>query len=338
MSKAAMQAVNFLDIESYVSGGGLPPGMHALFFDVQNFKPEAKPGQPVRANAEARLGVMVTAIDLNNVAEKPHTQFMAFGKGLNKCYAPNADTGKGIVPIPGAPVIPFPASSNWGYFLKSMYDCGLPKGIASNDLSVLDGMWVETAQIDEPEERKSFRATNKAMSEADEPEIKGSGKISVVLQFLEGGKPWEGGGGLPDGATLPVPAVKGNGSGKAPVAPPARTVPAVKAAAGKPAVKAAAGKAVAPKPVVAAAPEQDETELRDAAVQGVATVLGEAPDGLFKVKLRSGTFQAVTKAYSGEMAQSVLNTFFASDDALNGILGDVGYIVQGANIVPQPES
>lgn len=343
MSKAAMQVVNFLDYDDYSSGGGIPNGRYVMFFDPMDFAPEPRAGQK---RTEPRLGVMVTAYN-PEAKDDIHTQFLGFGKGFNKCYTINPDTGKGLVVIPGQTPLPFPASSNWGYFLKSMKDNGLGKGVATNDLSVFDGLWADVAQVPEPEDRKGFRNNSKSMSEAeDEPEIKGSGKILQIVQFVEGGVPWEGGGGLPEGFP---PHVVGAGQKKKdapatpakPAAPAGRTAPSPKAAAAparpgpaKPNGSAKPGPARPAAPATPAATGLDELEVREAAVNGIAAVLGQPANtnGLFQVKLRTGAFQAVSKAVSAEMGQAVLDTFFGSAEALNGVLGDLGYVTDGTNV------
>lgn len=333
MSKPAV-GINFLDYDQYQSGGGIPNGRFILYFDPMNFKPEPRSG--VRQQfSDARLGVMVTAYNPDN-KDDIHTQFLAFGKDLNKAYTVNPDPNiKGLLPIPGAAAIPFPASSNWGYFLKSMLDMGMPRNYATNDLTAMDGVWADVAQNPEPEDRKGYRNSAKAMSEVEAPEIKGSGKILQIVDFVENGKPWEGGGGMPEGfpehnitniLKKPAPATAGAAKPSprpGPVAPKPGPKPPVSAAKGpaKPAPKAAAE-----------ATDLDPMEVHDAAIQAIAAILGENVDGLLRIKLRNGVFANSNKT-NPAMGQAILEQFFATDDSLNGILGEIGYVIEGLNVV-----
>lgn len=107
---------------------------------------------------------------------------------------------------------------------------------------------------------------------------------------------------------------------------PAAKTPAkapVKAAAPKPAAKAA------PAPV---AEESADEDVQAAAINGISVVLEKNPNGTGKLLLRTGTFKAVSDAVSGEMAQAVIETYFGNDDALNSILGQLGYSVQGTKV------
>jgi len=307
---AAVEGVNFGSMEMYVQGGGMPEGDYALEFSVLMFQATTQAGVP---RGPARLGVQVTAHSLTGSDEKPREQFYSMGRNADKSFAPDPDTGKGLVPIPGAPAGTLPNSTNWALFLKSLYDSGLPQGVFTNDLSVLDGVWVHIANVPEPEDRKSFAPKT---GEAATEERMGSGMVAVVTEIKDDGKPWEGSGGVPEAGT-PAPAAK------------------VTKVAGKITPKVApkplAKKAAAPAPVEEAA---DEGAIESAAINGATAVLEASPDGVTKLLMRTGTFKHVSTAEGADMAQAVIETYFGSDEALNAVLGQLGYKVSGQKVVP----
>lgn len=299
------EGINFGDMGMYVQGGGMPEGDYALEFNVLNF--QAVTQQGVNRGAP-RLGVQVVAHSLTQPDEKPREQFYSMGSNADKSFAPDPDTGKGLVAVPGGPGTTLNNQTNWAIFLKSLYDSGLPQGIFTNDLSVLDGVHVHLANIPEPVERASFQSKTGEAAEERKP-----GVIAVVTEIKDGGAPWDGGGGIPE-AGAPAPKAK--------------------AVAAKPAVRAA----VKPKaaPVAAPAEEEavDEEAVQDAALNAVTDLIEKSPDGITKLMLRTGTFKHVTASLSGDMAQAVIDTYFGNDAALNTILGQLGYVVKGATVVP----
>ena len=291
--------VNFGDLSMYSGGGGIPPGPFALEFTVRMFAATDKQG--VSKFAE-RLGVMVKAHSLTDPdkrGDNAYSQFYSMGSDAHKSFQPNAETGKSLVAVPGGPATTLARLTNWDVLLKSFYDSGLPQGVFTNDISVLDGMHVTMAQIDEPEERKTFTTPG---SEAG-AERKGSGKISVVSEIHDDGKPWEGKGGIPDGK---APATK---------TAPAKTT----------------GPQVVNKPAETGV---DEADILSAAISGASAVLEKNVKGVARLVLRTGTFKAVQDTIGEEMAQAVATTFFGSDDALNRLLSQLGYVVSGAMVKP----
>lgn len=304
--------VNFGDLGFYSGSFTLPKGMYALEFHTKLHQPTKQDGSNV---GNPRLGVMVNAHPINESGESTGDmmeQFFSMGSKAHLSFAPDAQ-GKGLVPVPGAPAGTAPRNTNWNFFLKSLYDAGLPKGIFENDITTIDGIWVQTDQVPEPEERKGY-ASQAATGEAaaEQGERRGSGMIPVVTEIVEGGKPWEGGGGLPTAEAAPV----------------AKAAPK---AAAKPVAKPAVKVSPAPEPEPAGADEDTAT----AAVNAVTSVLEANPDGLPKLKFRTETFKAATKAVGGEVAQAILDTFFGNDESLNSILGQLGYEVKGAHIKQQ---
>lgn len=306
IKRAGAAEINFGDLAMYVAGGGLPEGDYALEFNVVMHQAE-KDGV---AKGPARLGVMVSAYPLKadrSLGGEMKEQFYSMGSKAHESFAPNPDTGKGLVAVPGGSASTFNNKTNWAYFLTSLENSGLPKGIFVNDISVLDGVWVHVTSIPEPEDRKGF-ATAKTAEVAEEP--RKNGTIAVVSEILPNGAPWEGGGGIP--AAAPVD----------------KAAPVVK---GKPviAAKAAVKPAPAKAPVAAGLSEE---EVREAAEAGITAVLEKNPDGLSKLLLRTKTFASVTELFGDEAAQSVIDSFFGGDEELNSVLEGLGYKVAGSKV------
>lgn len=299
---AAVEGVNFGSLDFYVAGGGLPEGDYALEFNVEMFQATDNLGNN---RGPARLGVQVTAYSLNDTTADPRKQFYSMGSNADKSFAPNPETGKGLVAVPNAPAATLPQNTNWAIFLKSLYDCGLPEGVLTNDFSVLDGIHAHVASVPEPEERKGYKGSSTA--EAQQAERK-PGFIAIIAEIKDDGKPWEGTGGIPDGTAAPAPTKPG------PRAVPAR-VPA------KAPVKA---------PVKPAAAVADESDLQTEAINAFSAVLETSPVGMAKLKMRTMVF----KQAGQEVGQAIIETYFADDDALNSVLSVLGYVSAGGQIKP----
>lgn len=306
--------INFGDLSMYVAGGAIPEGDYILMdFTVQMY--QAPPNQTTgKSSGPARLGVMVTMLPLGGPYEDKDQkqQFYSLGTKAHESFAPNPETGKSLVAVPGGPAHTFIDSTNWAIFLKSLRDSGLPEGIFTNDVSTLDGIWVHIASVPEPASRAGM--TSNTGEAAGERKI---GTISVVTEIKDDGKPWENGGGVPEAAPA-TPAPKAGV--KAAIARPA--------IAGKPMIRTAPTPAAAP-----AAPEGDEATLT-AAQAGASAVLESRPTGCTKLMLRTGTFKAVKDANDADVANAVIEAYFGSDAALNGLLGDLGYKVVGSEVKP----
>ncbi|MBU6231692.1 hypothetical protein KGP36_03405 [Patescibacteria group bacterium] len=298
--QAAGSGFNLGDLSGYSSGGVLPEGDYVWKdLTVQMFQGTKTDGSPA---GPARLGVMITMAPLGGGEDI--NQFYSFGSKAHESWAPNPDTGKGIVPVPGGPGTPPNASTNWAVLVKSLQDSGLPNGVLSDDLSVLEGMWVHMANVPEPEGRKAFISKTGESAVEDKPRT-----IAVVSEIKDDGKPWEGTGGIPEAA--PAPKVKPNGSAK----PAATATLAQRATA--PATPASAG---------------TDDGVEEAALAGISTVLEKSPTCL-KLQLRTGTFKAVKEAVSQEMAQKVINTYFSSDAQLSALLEQLGSTLKGQQVV-----
>jgi hypothetical protein len=317
-ARSGVKEVNFGDLSMYVAGGGLPEGDY-IIKDASVLMYQAPANQTTGKQAPARLGVMLTLIpfhdtDKGREYDEEKTQFYSLGTKAHESFAPNPETGKGVVAVPGGPATTFNNSTNWAIFLKSLRDSGMPEGTFTNDSSVLEGIHAHFANIPEPTERAGFQAKT-----GEAAEERKAGTIAVVTEIKDDGKPWEGSGGIPD-AEAPAPAKaspKANPKGK--VAP-------------------VAAKPATPSPKVAtvttASPTEADEDVLAAASSAVAAVLEKNPKGCAKLILRTGTFKAVNEAAGAEVAQVVINTYFSDDASLNGLLGEMGFALKGTQVVP----
>jgi hypothetical protein len=297
-TSASTNGVNFFDDGFYNAGGIIPEGDYALELNVQMFTATNKQGV---AKGAPRLGVMITFYPLVETGEDPKQKFYSMGSNAHLSFQPNPETGKGLVPVPGGPATGIPDSTNWAEFRRSLFDSGLPSGIVSNDLSVLDGIHVHINNVDPPD-RSGFTSN---MSETQEATgERKDGKIPVVTEIKDDGKPWEGTGGIPSAT-----------------------------AKGKVAPKAAAPK-VAPKVAPKAAPKAPaDTDLETTALEATAEIFGSNPNGLSALKLRNLTFAALG-GEKDETAQAIMSTYFDDDDALNNLIGQHGYTKAGPMVKP----
>ncbi len=305
--KKVAQGVNFGDMDMYVAGGGLPEDDYLMReLNVEMYQATTQAGV---VRGPSRLGVQITFQSLTDPQADERKQFYSMGTAANKSFAPNPDTGKGIVPIPGGPGQTLNITTNWALFLQSLLDCGMPKGVFTDDCSVLEGAWVHISNVPEPKERQSF-VRGAATGEAGVDEAKNPGTVAVVSEILEGGSPWEGGGGEPEGeATAPATA---------------------KVAKGKAPSKAKAGVAASK-----AAEESEEEAIKAAALNGIAAVLEKHPKGCPKLLFRTQTFKAVGDSEGAEMAQAVVETYFTTPEALEELIAEVSYTLDNGKVVPK---
>lgn len=337
---APAQGVSFMDLGFYAGGFGLPAGDCILYHEAMLFSGTKADGSSYGA---PRLGVMVTAYYFDDL-EHPKTQFYSMGTNADKSFTVDPDSqGKRIIPIAGAPgSTSLNNSTNWFFYLKSFFDCGLQPGQAE-DLSNIDGTWATIQHIDEPESRKGFQSQTgeSAFQKADS----GPKKIGVLLEVLPGGAPWEGGGGWVEQAPVaPAPPARPAARPAAPAAPARAAAPARPAAAAaqpaRPAARPAAARPTPParKPNGRPAAAAEEAAVQDddvltAGVSAAATILGASPNGVSKLNLRTGVFRSLKASAGDEMAQAVLDTYFSSDDGVNTLVSPHGYVVQGLQIV-----
>lgn len=301
----AQAGVNFGSLELYAAGGGLPEGDY-VWTDLTVMMYQAQSQAGVN-KGPARLGVMITLLPLNDPKpESERTQFYSMGSSADKSFAPNPETGKGVVPVPGGPGTTFNNSTNWAMLLKSLYDCGLPEGIFTNDVSVLEGTHVHMTNIPEPAERAGFQ--NKAATGEAAMEERKAGTVAVVTEIKDDGKPWEGSGGIPEAAPAKPAVVKAG----------ATKVQAIK------------------KPVAALAPAATEDagdeDVQSAAINGMSAVLEKYPSGCSRLIFKTQTFTAVKSAQGDDMAGAVVDSFFGDDATLNGLVNQLGYNVAGGMV------
>lgn len=288
------------DLSAYSSGGGIAEGDY-VWKDLtvvmhQYTKQSGESAGP------ARLGVMITLTPL--AGGEDSQQFYPLGSKAHESWAPNPETGKGLVPVPGGPGASPNKSTNWAYLLKSLYDCGLPNGVFDDDTSVLEGIHVHMANVPEPEERKSFQSKTGEAAEQTGPKT-----IPIVTEIKEDGKPWEGTGGLPDAKK----AVKGK----------VATPPAKAAVKTKP----------APEPVEEAEEAPAAEGLEDIALAATGDVLSTNEKGCSRLILRTSSFKYIKGKYGDAKANEVINTYYTKDDQLNSIINQHGYKIAGMMIV-----
>jgi len=325
MAAAQMIGVNFGDPSMYSGASFIPDGDYCMTFDaVLHTAVDKNTGV---ARGKARLGVMVNFYPLSNLTEEGKLQqFYSMGSKAHESFAPNPETGKGFVPVPGAKGGSFNDKTNWMMLLNSLWQSGMPVEVLSNDFTTIDGVWAHVTNVDEPAERATYKSNT---AEIQQEERK-PGKVAVVSLILEGGAPWEGGGGFEaPAATPPVQAP--------PVRPGPRPVPAVApVAATRPAgprpVVAAPRTAPAPAPPPASA--QTEQDLRTEAITSISDVLTKKPNGLPRLLLRNETVKYFDVNGKSTVGAAVIAAYFepSGADALQSLLGEMGYFVDGAQV------
>lgn len=252
---------------------------------------------------EARLGVMITLVPLDNPDAKPLTAigqehegsiFYSMGTKAALSFSPNAE-GTGIEAVPGG-TGKIPDSSNWIILAKSLRDSGLPKGTATNDVSVLIGIHVHMMNVPEPEERKGFQS-NTAEVAADRKQYKRN--IAIVSEIKEDGKPWEGTGGIPD--------VKSSKKGLVKVPPKAQA-----------------------KPVAEVEPEELTEEVMTAALGAMAAVLEKAPKaGTPRAAFKLNVAKEVKKTHDNDMMNAVVSGVLENEEILTTLLDSLDSKISG---------
>lgn len=306
-AKKVAEGVGFGDLGFYSSGFQLPEGDYAMEHEVRVHAYTKQDG----SRGQEMLGVLLKAYPL--AGGDPVEQFLSMGRKAMLSFMPDAETGKKLVAIPGGPSGSLAGMTNWNLYLKSLYDCGLPAGLFTNDISVLDGIWVHTQNVPEPEGRKSLGAqTGEVAQEAQ----RGPQMTLVVTEIKDDGKPWENGGGVPEvEAEAPAP--------KAVVKPGPKAMV-------KPVVAKSVTKKAAP---VVEEPAGDEETLT-VATEAAQVLLEKNPNGMLRLGFRTTLFSAVKKTHGDEMADAVISTFLEDEEQLNGLVGQFGYSVQGNKIAP----
>lgn len=310
-AKGKASEINFGSLDFYTSGGGLSEGDYVWKdLTIQMYQYPERNGK----QSPARLGVVITMSPLKGGEDIE--QFYGFGTKAHESFQPNPETGKTVVVVPGGPASSFNNMTKWALLLKSLYDSGLPQGVFTNDVSVLEGIHVHMANVPEPPEWSSFQSKTGEVAEERK-----AGTVAVVTEIKDEGKPWEGGGGVPEAAPQTAGGsggIKTGNLGKGSSAPTAKAP-----------VKAPA------KAAPAAPPEEGGNEaLYAAAISAISTVLEKNPKGCPKLVLRTSVFKAVKEAENAETAGEVVNTYFADDVVISGILGELGFTLKGTQVLP----
>ncbi len=308
---AAVEGVNFGDLESglYSHGGNFDLAEGDYVFE--NLELMLFTGFNTEKPTDPRLGVMITIKNLEDpdspvltTAGEPHEgrMFYSMGSKASLAFAPD-ETGKGLRAVPGGNG-KIPDSTNWVMLVKSLADAGLPKGILTNDISVLEGTHVHMMNVPEPAERKGFKAKT---GDAQTEERNFTRNVAIVSEIKDDGKPWEGTGGVPDSKP----------KGKGPVKVPAKT-------AAKPAPKEEA---------------EEEAELTDDTVRAIALGgLAECLESVGKVGAPKSSLKLNAakkiKASAGEEAMSAAAGLFETDKGLQSLLDELGFTISGAMVKP----
>lgn len=297
---AAAQKISFLNLDIYTGMGSVPEDNY-LWKDVSTVMHGGfgeKKYTPV-------LGVMITMNSVTAPTEKDRQEFYSMGQKAAHSFAPDAETGKGLVAVPGAKATSLNNNTKWALLLQSLYNSALPAGLADDDLSVLDGITVHMQNVPTPESWKTGAKTS-ATAEVQEDRGKAPEQIAVVSEIVSA--PWM------EATDAPAP-VK--------TAPKAATAP-------KPAAKATP----APVAVEEEAVEEEEDETLKAAIDGITTVLTVPANSkeCSKLLLKTSTFKAVTAVNGEDVAQAVLDTYFIDDAALSSVLKTLGYVIVGGKV------
>ena len=312
-------SVNFGGDGFFTGGGlGLPEGDYAVTFHTQMYQPTKQDGTP--SKTPAFLAVVGTFYPIDRSGTRigePEEHPFGCGSKAHESFLPSPN-GKGFVAVPGGKGNGMWSLSNFGIFFDSLKNAGLPPGLVTSSFEPMDGIWVHTRNIPEPEEKRA--ATLKARSKSktgmagmmsnnqQADDDRGPGICVVVDEILEGGRPWDGSGGIPDeqaAAPKTPPAPKGRGAA---TKPPATPPPAADAT--------------------------DEETVGNAALDAVSTVLGAKPGGLTKLALKTEAFTACKKAAGDDVAQAVMEGYLQDDATLAAVLEQLGYKLAGLMVKP----
>lgn len=310
---AAVQKIKFLDMGAYTGGNfDLPEGPYVIFFDFRFHAYTKQDGTKGQEN----LGTMLTCYPIlgDGSVGEPLEHFLSLGRKAKDAVMPNADDGgESLVALPGGTGT-LSRNTNSQLFFKSMMDAGMPPELASvEDLTDIDGVWVVTKNIAEPEERKGYGKAGTGEVE-EQQRNQTPQKIPTVVEILDGGAPWEGGGGLPE--EKPKSKV-------APKAAPKAAAPA------RPAIR---------KPAPEPEPEEEESsvDMADAIKEAIGAVLSLPANakGIARVTLRMNAFKEIKKTAGEEGQQALAAMFEENPDDVELLLGELGYKVVGTNVKP----
>lgn len=254
---------------------------------------EFKLYKPEKSQYDSTLGCLVT---FEKDGSDPREHFYSFGRNAKEYFTVDPKSkGKRIIAVAGKEGGSLNDNTSHAVLLKSMYNSGLPDDVYDDDVSVLDGVVVHIQSEDEPDSWKGLKAQSTGDEEAKPRTPK---KIPVVTEFISA--PW-------------IEEVKGKKADPKP--------------AGKPAAK---GK---PEPEPEEEESGDEAEVAELAMNLVADVLGENPDGMAKLKMRVALLPKAKKQHGDEKAQEIVAFLFSDEDNLTAALDQLGYKLKAGNIV-----
>lgn len=316
-------SVNFGEDSFYFGGLGLPEGLYAFEFYTQIFQPTKQNGQPSGASFLAVMGVPYPINEDGTPAAEAHEPVpFGLGQKTHLSFTPSED-GKGLESVPGGTGVGVNDMCNWAIFRESLKAVGMPPGFLTNDFGVLDGIWIRTRNIPEPEDRKNLRNSSKgktgeaalnASAQPDQPERNRT--VVTAMEVLAGG--WLDGGGIPDATAAPAaPArVPAKPVGRVAAAPPARPAPGRRPAA----------------PAAPAPPAADFTEedVKNAAAEGLGAWIAKNATGGMVVGLKTNAFTFISTTYGEDLAQAASEMFLQDAPSLDGLLGEIGYRLNGA--------
>lgn len=290
---------SFLSLASYTGGRTLPKGLYAVEFQVKLHAGTKADG----SRGVERLGVMGNFHPITEEGEhagEPIENFFSMGSKAHLNFMPN-DEGTGLERIPDT-TQGLTNKSNWFYFFKSLVDCGMPDGTGDGDITALNGIWIRTDNVPAPEDRKGFASNT---GEAADEERKGPDTIAIAIEILDNGKPWEGGGGIPEAGEK-------------------KKKPAAKPTAAKP--------AAATKP---AAVKKGGVDAREVVNEALQSVLPANPAGGSKLKIRTAVFKLINDKQGADVAKAAVEGGFDKVDVLQSLLADNGWELSGSTIKPQ---
>lgn len=297
---ATVKHASFGSLSSLVASGfSIPEGNYKLTFECKLWAPE-------KSNFPASLGVMVSFEDPDGEKE-PKEKFYSFGRKVHEAFMVDPKSGgKKIKEIPGKEGN-FPDGTKWSILLNSLYNAGLPEGHFVDDISVLDDL---VGHVHEELEPEDWSKIQKSTGDA-EAKPKQRGTIAVVTEFID--PPWEKGG-----KKKSKPPVKGK----------AEPEEEEEEEDEKP-VKKATKKGA----------KSEEEELAETATELVKTVLEANEEGMAKIRFRAALVPLAKKALKDdeELVDALTDFLFSDDDNLIAILDQVGFELDGKNIVVKEE-
>src|SRR5215467_8264865 len=120
----------FGDYDQYTSGGfTLPAGEQKLTFHFAMYQITDKSGKKI---GEPALSVVMHSFSLDGSGEGKAYAY-GMGKNAHKFIIPDPDNPKKLVPVAGGSGS-LNNNTKWGLFLKSMYDCGMPRNFVTDDI------------------------------------------------------------------------------------------------------------------------------------------------------------------------------------------------------------